>query len=169
MKTKSYNLVQNNKRKKNFRKQRQVTCHVCASKTSNQYVFDDAKLLSLLLFALKWRLCGLLNAVSELTGDTNPYLIEVLPALFQSQSVLIVTPVVACKADSFLYELGTRKFPMMDVRNGIVKYATKVFAGKGPTCWDWYPGLSRENNFIWGLFNSYYFCDGTFTLLPMIC
>ena len=132
-------------------------------------MFEDAKLLSLLLFALKWRLCGLLNAVSELTGDTNPYLIEVLPALFQSQSVLIVTPVVVCKADSFLYELGTRKFPTMDVQNLIVKYATKVFAGKGPTCWDWYPGLSRENNFLWGLFNSYYFCDGTFTVLPVIC
>ena len=132
-------------------------------------MFDDAKLLSLLLFALKWRLCGLLNAVSELTGDTNPYLIEVLPALPNSQSVLIVTPVVACKADSFLYELGMRKVRIIDVQSVRVKYATNVFVDKGPTCWDWCPGLSSENNFLWGLFNSYYFCDGTFTLLPVIC
>ena len=76
------------------------------------------------------------NTVSELTGDTNPYLIEVVQGCPQSQSVLIVTPVGVCKADSFLYELGTRKFPIMYIQNVRVKHATKVFVDKGPTCWD---------------------------------
>ena len=89
-------------------------------------MFDDAKLLSLLLFALKLCLCKLLNAVSELTGDTNPYPLEVrfLPVLIQSQSVLIVTLEVVCKAHSFLYELGCRMCPKICFYSVIFRYAT---------------------------------------------
>lgn len=126
-----------------------------------------SKILSL-IFTLKSYYYYLLW-FSELNGDTNLFEVEVVPVSLNCQSVLIVTLEVVCKADSFLFELGTRNGRNNYVARVGFRYATNEFHGKGPTCWDWYPGLSRENNFIWGLFNSYYFCDGTFTLLPVIC
>ena len=128
-----------------------------------------SKILSLIFTLKSYYHYYYLLWFSELNGDTNLFHGEFVPVSLNSQSVLIVTLEVVCKADSFLYELGTRNGPSIGVASVDFRYATNEFEDKGPTCWDWYSGLSRKNNFRWGLFNSYYFSDGTFTLLPVIC